>query len=207
MTERWEDLSMTTMKKKGTKRPWSYFLIRSVSEAVSSTVAHNLFQPRLQVRAQDILRLDCRREYRLDSSGRAAVVGVSLPLSLPFAHRHPQHRMREPQQLSHGCSVRSPVPCLTSLIPCRHRVLVTTIPSTVRNSPVIPDRWLSTLTTTLLKKRSLLRLTAKATQFGKRTFTSWLIESVGTVPLKRRSDYPEDAQVDNTEVMSHLMDV
>ena len=35
MTERWEDLSMTTMEKKGTKRPWSYFLIRSVPDAVS----------------------------------------------------------------------------------------------------------------------------------------------------------------------------
>ena len=51
------------------------------------------------------------------------------------------------------------------------------------------------------KKRSLLRLTAKATQFGKRTFTSWLIESAGTVPIKRRSDYSEDVNVDNTEVM------
>ena len=58
-----------------------------------------------------------------------------------------------------------------------------------------------------LKKRSFLRLTAKATQFGKPTFTSWLIESAGTVPIKRRSDYPDDTQVDNTEVMSHLMDV
>ena len=55
--------------------------------------------------------------------------------------------------------------------------------------------------------RSLLRLTAKATQFGKRTFTSWLIESAGTVPLKRRGDYSDDAQVDNAEVMSYLMDV
>ena len=35
MTERCEDLSMTTMEKKGTKRPWSYFLIRSVADAVS----------------------------------------------------------------------------------------------------------------------------------------------------------------------------
>ena len=65
----------------------------------------------------------------------------------------------------------------------------------------------STLTNAPSKKRSLLRLTAKATQFGKRTFTSWLIESAGTVPIKRRSDYSEDAQVDNTEIMSHLMDV
>jgi hypothetical protein len=63
------------------------------------------------------------------------------------------------------------------------------------------------LITASLKKRSLLRLTAKATQFGKRTFTSWLIESAGTVPIKRRGDYSEDAQLDNTGVMSHLMDV
>ena len=57
------------------------------------------------------------------------------------------------------------------------------------------------------KKRSLVRLTAKATQFGRRTFTSWLIESAGTVPIRRRNDYSEDTQVDNTEVMSHLIDV
>ncbi|KAI0674869.1 hypothetical protein C8Q78DRAFT_964906 [Trametes maxima] len=55
------------------------------------------------------------------------------------------------------------------------------------------------------KKRNLLRLTAKSTQFGKRTFTSWLIESAGTVPLKRRKDFG-DATVDNSYVMQHLME-
>ncbi|KAK7035454.1 hypothetical protein VNI00_011747 [Paramarasmius palmivorus] len=50
----------------------------------------------------------------------------------------------------------------------------------------------------------MLRLTAKSTQFGKKTFTSWLIESAGTVPIQRRKDY-EDKAVDNTEVMLHLM--
>ena len=31
MTERCEDLSLVTMERKGTKCPWSYFLIRSAS--------------------------------------------------------------------------------------------------------------------------------------------------------------------------------
>ncbi|KAM5533713.1 hypothetical protein V8D89_012586 [Ganoderma adspersum] len=53
------------------------------------------------------------------------------------------------------------------------------------------------------RKRNLLRLTAKSTQFGKKTFTSWLIESAGTVPLKRRKDFG-DREVDNAEVMQHL---
>ncbi|CAK5265677.1 unnamed protein product [Mycena citricolor] len=51
----------------------------------------------------------------------------------------------------------------------------------------------------------VLRLTAKATQFGKRTFTSWLIESAGTVPLMRKKDYGDGSQVDNTVVMEKLM--
>ncbi|KAJ3505142.1 hypothetical protein NLJ89_g7566 [Agrocybe chaxingu] len=51
-------------------------------------------------------------------------------------------------------------------------------------------------------KRNMLRLTAKATQFGHRTFTSWLIESAGTVPIKRRKDHGD---ADNSEVMEHLM--
>ncbi|KAF4621074.1 hypothetical protein D9613_000385 [Agrocybe pediades] len=53
-------------------------------------------------------------------------------------------------------------------------------------------------------RRNMLRLTAKATQFGRRTFTSWLIESAGTVPIKRRKDYA-DGNADNTEIMEHLM--
>ncbi|GJE94486.1 PlsC domain-containing protein [Phanerochaete sordida] len=55
------------------------------------------------------------------------------------------------------------------------------------------------------KRRDLLRLTAKSTQFGKRTFTSWLIESAGTVPLQRRKDFP-DGKVNNTEVMEKLLE-
>lgn len=56
------------------------------------------------------------------------------------------------------------------------------------------------------KRRNLLRLTAKSTQFGKRTFTSWLIESAGTVPLQRRKDFA-DGKVDNSEVMQKLLEV
>ncbi|KAG7098823.1 hypothetical protein E1B28_000727 [Marasmius oreades] len=54
------------------------------------------------------------------------------------------------------------------------------------------------------KKRKMLRLTAKSTQFGKKTFTSWLIENAGTVPIQRKRDF-EGQEVDNTEVMHHLM--
>ncbi|KAH7888706.1 hypothetical protein F5I97DRAFT_737160 [Phlebopus sp. FC_14] len=53
--------------------------------------------------------------------------------------------------------------------------------------------------------RNMLRLTAKSTQFGHKTFTSWLIESAGTVPIKRRRDF-DNGQADNSEVMSKLME-
>lgn len=52
----------------------------------------------------------------------------------------------------------------------------------------------------------MVRLTAKSTQFSRKTFTSWLIESVGTVPIKRRKDYPE-GDVNNSEVMEKLVEV
>lgn len=52
----------------------------------------------------------------------------------------------------------------------------------------------------------MLRLTAKATQFGHKTFTSWLIESAGTVPIKRRKDYA-DGDADNMAAMEYLIRV
>ncbi|KIK09879.1 hypothetical protein K443DRAFT_671190 [Laccaria amethystina LaAM-08-1] len=55
------------------------------------------------------------------------------------------------------------------------------------------------------KRRNMLRLTAKATQFGRRTLTSWLIESAGTVPIKRRKDNT-DGKADNTDAMLKLME-
>ncbi|KAG8744840.1 hypothetical protein FRC10_009364 [Ceratobasidium sp. 414] len=54
------------------------------------------------------------------------------------------------------------------------------------------------------KKRNMLRLTAKDTQFGKPTFQSWLIESAGTLPIKRRKDHAE-GEADNTLVMESLV--
>lgn len=48
-------------------------------------------------------------------------------------------------------------------------------------------------------------MTAKDTQFGKKTFTSWLIESVGTVPIKRRQEHGEET--DNTLVLGNLVSV
>ncbi|GAB1519041.1 hypothetical protein RhiTH_002107 [Rhizoctonia solani] len=53
-------------------------------------------------------------------------------------------------------------------------------------------------------RRNLLRLTAKDTQFGKPTFQSWLIESAGTLPIKRRKDHAE-GEADNTVVMGALV--
>ena len=58
----------------------------------------------------------------------------------------------------------------------------------------------------LVQRRNLLRLTAKSTQFGKRTFTSWLIEAAGTVPIQRRKDFA-DGHIDNTNVMQNLLQV
>ncbi|THU95394.1 hypothetical protein K435DRAFT_666471 [Dendrothele bispora CBS 962.96] len=53
-------------------------------------------------------------------------------------------------------------------------------------------------------RRNMLRLTAKSTQFGKKTFTSWLIENAGTVPIHRRKDFG-DGPVDNSENMLQLI--
>lgn len=57
---------------------------------------------------------------------------------------------------------------------------------------------------TTIKKRRLLRLTAKATQFGRRTFTSWLIEQAGTLPIERPKDY-DGRPVDNAKVFRTLI--
>jgi glycerol-3-phosphate O-acyltransferase/dihydroxyacetone phosphate acyltransferase len=55
----------------------------------------------------------------------------------------------------------------------------------------------------------MLRLTAKSTQFGRKTFTSWLIEAAGTVPIKRRNDYIQGTidNADNSDIMEKLMEV
>lgn len=42
-----------------------------------------------------------------------------------------------------------------------------------------------------VKRRNMLHLTAKSTQFGKKSLTSWLIEAAGTVPIQRRKDFAE----------------
>jgi glycerol-3-phosphate O-acyltransferase/dihydroxyacetone phosphate acyltransferase len=49
-------------------------------------------------------------------------------------------------------------------------------------------------------------MTAKDTQFGHKTLTSWVVESLGTVPLKRRQDHPV-GEVDNTVVLDGLVKV
>ncbi|OJT08103.1 hypothetical protein TRAPUB_1038 [Trametes pubescens] len=57
----------------------------------------------------------------------------------------------------------------------------------------------------LIPPRGTPWLTAKATQFGRKNFTSWLIESAGTVPLMRRKDAP-DGTVDNSHAMKYLVE-
>ncbi|GAA6025795.1 hypothetical protein JCM11491_003228 [Sporobolomyces phaffii] len=53
-------------------------------------------------------------------------------------------------------------------------------------------------------KRSLLRLTAKDTQFGRGTFSSFLIENAGTLPIKRPKDHLGQ-RVDNSIVFEELI--
>ncbi|GAA5982852.1 hypothetical protein JCM10908_006810 [Rhodotorula pacifica] len=60
------------------------------------------------------------------------------------------------------------------------------------------------VTTVPKSRRSLLRLTAKDTQFGRGTFTSWLIESAGTLPIKRPKDHKGE-KVDNSVVFAKLI--
>ncbi|TFK68675.1 hypothetical protein BDN72DRAFT_870881 [Pluteus cervinus] len=55
-------------------------------------------------------------------------------------------------------------------------------------------------------KRNLLRLTAKSTLFGRRNFTSWLIESAGTIPMMRKKDFTDGEKVDNSQTMTKLME-
>ena len=52
----------------------------------------------------------------------------------------------------------------------------------------------------------MLHLTAKSTQFGKKTFTSWLIEAAGTVPIQRRKDFVE-GMVNNDLAMEKMSQV
>ncbi|KZT41430.1 hypothetical protein SISSUDRAFT_278889 [Sistotremastrum suecicum HHB10207 ss-3] len=59
------------------------------------------------------------------------------------------------------------------------------------------------LVTSIPKTRHQLRLTAKDTLFGKRTFSSWLIEASGALPMKRAKDHGGKA-VDNSHVMEKL---
>jgi glycerol-3-phosphate O-acyltransferase/dihydroxyacetone phosphate acyltransferase len=52
----------------------------------------------------------------------------------------------------------------------------------------------------------MLHLTAKSTQFGKKTFTSWLVEAAGTVPIQRRKDFVEGV-ANNGAAMGKLTQV
>jgi glycerol-3-phosphate O-acyltransferase/dihydroxyacetone phosphate acyltransferase len=60
------------------------------------------------------------------------------------------------------------------------------------------------LLVTTVKRRSILRLTAKATQFHRGTFTSWLIGSSGALPIERPKDYA-GRPVDNAVVFRTLI--
>ncbi|GAA6059126.1 hypothetical protein JCM10212_003873 [Sporobolomyces blumeae] len=60
------------------------------------------------------------------------------------------------------------------------------------------------VTTVPPSQRSLLRLTAKDTQFGRGTFSSFLIENAGTLPIKRPKDH-NGHKVDNSVVFEQLI--
>ncbi|KAG8974103.1 hypothetical protein FRC05_007851 [Tulasnella sp. 425] len=53
------------------------------------------------------------------------------------------------------------------------------------------------------KKRNFLRLTAKDSQFGRKTFSSWLIENAGTLPIQRRKEHGDQAE--NSATMDKLL--
>ena len=115
-----------------------------------------------------------------------------------------QYRLCEPQQFSNRCCVS---PLLHVTFDCDEPS--STVYSSRRSRR---RRGFSTFRYVVKsdcggeQRRNLLRLTAKSTQFGKKTFTSWLIESAGTLPLQRRKDFP-DGHVDNSEVMLKLLEV
>jgi glycerol-3-phosphate O-acyltransferase/dihydroxyacetone phosphate acyltransferase len=52
----------------------------------------------------------------------------------------------------------------------------------------------------------MLHLTAKSTQFGKKTLTSWLLEAAGTVPIQRRKDFAESI-INNDAAITKLTQV
>jgi len=52
----------------------------------------------------------------------------------------------------------------------------------------------------------MLHLTAKSTQFGKKTLTSWLVEAAGTVPIQRHKDFAEGV-ANNDASMAKLTQV
>jgi 1-acyl-sn-glycerol-3-phosphate acyltransferase len=52
----------------------------------------------------------------------------------------------------------------------------------------------------------MLRLTAKDTLFGKPTFSSWLIEASGALPIARQKDHGSQ-KIDNSRVMNILKEV
>jgi len=64
------------------------------------------------------------------------------------------------------------------------------------------------ITAVPLSKRRWLRMTAKSTLFGTKTFSSWLIESVGTLPIQRAKDLQKGEtgkKIDNSAVFEKLM--
>ncbi|KAH9820974.1 hypothetical protein DFH28DRAFT_1050580 [Melampsora americana] len=54
--------------------------------------------------------------------------------------------------------------------------------------------------------RRMLRMTAKATHFRRGTFSSWLIEKAGSVPLQRSKDYTNPQTIDNSLARKMLID-
>jgi hypothetical protein len=101
------------------------------------------------------------------------------------------------------------MPCMP---PTAHPPLILNFPSLESLSlRFLPEyvpclAWFFAAQTVPTKIRDMLHLTAKSTQFGKKTFTSWLIEAAGTVPIERRKDFA-GGMINNDAAMAKLTQV
>jgi glycerol-3-phosphate O-acyltransferase / dihydroxyacetone phosphate acyltransferase len=57
-----------------------------------------------------------------------------------------------------------------------------------------------------VKRRNRLHFVAKSTLFGKKTFTSWIVEATGAVPIQRHKDLG-DSMANNDASMAKLTEV
>lgn len=134
---------------------------------------------------------------RKDKHGKLFTVTTHL---VPILICYEQYHLRKPHQLFDGCYVRAHF-----CFPLRYSLTrIQTFNDAYKgqsNAILLYHCWALSLFQTFT------RMTAKATQFGKRTFTSWLIESSGALPIHRRMDFPETVEPDNSDILNKLYNV